>query len=185
MIKSYIILILTFMVSSCDSQNTQIKIKPFTQTDDSRCGPATLKMVLGYYGYDVSEDSLAIKCKHNYNQGCTNSDIERVLRGYGLRTYSKTYGTISDLKYWVDKNVPVIVDWFTTGVNPTDEDGPDGHASIVVGVTDTHVQLLDPEHGKVRNMKHNDFMRVWFDWEGSNHMEDNTKMNIRYMLVAW
>ena len=51
---------------SCDTEqvNPTIKIKPFIQSDDSRCGPATLKMILNYYGYDVSEDTLAFaeKC---------------------------------------------------------------------------------------------------------------------------
>ena len=171
---------------SCDTEqvNPTIKIKPFIQSDDSRCGPATLKMILNYYGYDVSEDTLALRCGHTYQQGCTNSDMEKVLKSYGFETFSKTNGTIEDLKYWISKGIPVIIDWFTTGVNPTNEDGPDGHASIVVGVTETHIQILDPEHGEVRNMKHNDFMRVWFDWEGSNQIESNTKMNLRYFLVA-
>ena len=172
---------------SCDTQqmNTKIKIKPFIQTDDSRCGPATLHMILDYYGITVTEDELAVLCNHSYQIGCTNSDMERVLKQYGLITLSKQNSSISDLKFWIDKDIPVIVDWFTTGVKPEDNDAPDGHASIVVGVDDTHVQILDPEHGKVRNFTHKDFMRVWFDWEGSNQIDSATKVNLRYMLVAF
>lgn len=176
---------ITTLSCSTEQVKTKINIEPFVQTDDSRCGPATLKMILSYHGIHESEDILAMKCGHTYQYGCTNSDMERVLKQYGFRTYSKTNATLHDIRYWIDKDIPIIVDWFTTGVNPNSNDVADGHASIVVGIDDYNIQILDPENGRIRNLNHNDFLKVWFDWEGSNQIEDSSKMNIRYMLVAY
>lgn len=161
-----------------------IELKPFIQTDDSRCGPATLKIVLDYYGISATEDELCIKCRHSYQNGCKNDDMEKVLESYGLKTYSKVNATIKDIEYWIEKRIPVIVDWFSTGVTVQDKDCADGHASIVVDIDDTHIYILDPEHGKIRKILQKDFMRVWFDWEDTNEIQPWTKMNIRYMLVA-
>lgn len=176
---------MTTIISCTKKYNKDIDIEPFVQTDDSRCGPATLKMVLNYYGIKASEDELAKECNHTYKNGCKNSDMERVLNSYGFDVESKENGTIEEIKEWVDEGIPVIVDWFTGGVNPKNEDVPNGHSSIVVGVDETHIRILDPEHGEIRNLKHEEFMRVWFDWEGTNEIQPWTKMNIRYMLVAW
>lgn len=162
---------------SCD-----IKINPFVQTDDSRCGPAVVKMVLDYYGIDATEDDLCPKLQHTYDLGCKNSDIERVFKEYGLKVHPKENGTIEDLKYWIDKKVPVIVDWLTPGVERDDMFMPNGHASIVIGVNKDNIKLLDPEHGKVRTIPHKEFMRVWFDWEKTEEIGPDTKMVLRYML---
>ena len=93
---------------SCDTQqmNTKIKIKPFIQTDDSRCGPATLHMILDYYGITVTEDELAVLCNHSYQIGCTNSDMERVLKQYGLITLSKQN---SSIKNWWKRLLSVLL----------------------------------------------------------------------------
>ena len=38
--------------------------------------------------------------------------------------------------------------------------------SIVSGLDDQYIYLQDPEIGMLRKIKRDDFMRVWFDFEG-------------------
>lgn len=47
------------------------------------CGPACLKMLLGYYGTDVQLEQLTEEC-HVTIGGCTGQDILRVGREHGL-----------------------------------------------------------------------------------------------------
>ena len=161
-----------------------IKIKPFVQTDDSRCGPATLKMILDFYGIDSSEDELCIKCNHTYELGCTNDDMENVLQSYGFKTISKNYSTIDELNNWIRKEIPVIIDWFSHPNEPNDVYCSNGHSSIVVDIDDKFIYILDPEIGKIRKFLHDEFLRVWFDWETSDTIDETDNLNIRYMLVV-
>lgn len=164
---------------SCDNV---LGLKPFVQSDDSRCGPAVVKMILDYYGIEVTEDELCPKLQHTYELGCKNSDMENLFKEYGLKIFPKENGTIEELKHWVNQGVPVIVDWFTPGVERNDLFMPNGHASIIVGVDDKNVKLLDPEHGGVRLIPHVEFMRVWFDWENTEELSSDSKLVLRYML---
>ena len=75
------------------------------------------------------------------------------------------------------------MDWFTGGVNPTRADMPNGHSSVVVGIDEKQVNLLDPEDGGLRNINRKDFLRVWFDWTGSPTVTPET-LQIRRMIVS-
>ena len=68
---------------------------------------------------------------------------------------------------WLHKQVPVIVDWFTRGRGDyPDSEIADGHYSVVAGLDAEYILLMDPEIGGVRRLARNDFLRVWFDFEG-------------------
>ena len=68
---------------------------------------------------------------------------------------------------WLEKGVPVIVDWFTRGRKDYgDSDVADGHYSVVMGLDDKYIYLQDPEIGKMRKLDREDFMTVWFDFTG-------------------
>lgn len=57
---------------------------PFvSQSKDTICGPASLKMLLGYYGIDVPIEILIDEC-HVSVDGCTAADLLRVGRAHGL-----------------------------------------------------------------------------------------------------
>lgn len=167
-----------------------LQVPAFKQSDDSRCGPASIKMVLAYYGINVPEDELCIRCEHTYELGCDDYGMKRAIESYGLSCEIFNDQTIEDLKYWVDRGIPTIVDWFTPGVDPKPGDMPNGHSSVVVDVTPTHVKLLDPENGKYRDILHTDFLRVWLDWRGRNNpylqyrtLQDD--MVIRQIMVPY
>jgi len=64
--------------------------------------------------------------------------------------------------------VPVIVNWFTKGrLDYPESEVADGHYSVVAGLEDKYIYLQDPEIGKIRKLKRDYFMRVWFDFKGN------------------
>lgn len=145
-----------------------LKIKPFQETlNASMCGPASLKMVLGYYGIEKSEKELSKLCKVDKNLGTDDKNIKRVAEQLGFKVVIKNNSNFGDIEKWLDKKVPVIIDWFTKGRKEYSEsEVADGHYSVVAGLDDKCIYLQDPEIGKIRKLKRDDFMRVWFDFKG-------------------
>lgn len=131
------------------------------------CGPASLKMVFDYYGYDKSEKDVAKMCATTNELGTDAEGIQRAARSIGLKAMTYDNSTLEDIQKWLDKKVPVIVNWFTRGrIDYPQEDVPDGHYSVVVGLDDEFIYLQDPEIGKLRKIDREDFMKVWFDFSG-------------------
>lgn len=132
------------------------------------CGPASLKIVLDYYGIQKSEKELAKLCCVDKELGVDDKDIKKVAEQLGFKVIIKNNSTFKDIEKWLDKKVPVIVDWFTKGRQEYSEsEVVDGHYSVVAGLDDKYIHIQDPEIGKIRKLKRNDFMHVWFDFEGS------------------
>lgn len=146
-----------------------IKLISFQETlHASMCGPASLKIALDYYGIEKSEKELAKMCKVDKNLGTDDKSIRRVAEQLGFKVVIKNNSNFKDIEKWLDKKVPVIVDWFTKGRQEYSEaEVADGHYSVVAGLDDKYIYLQDPEIGKIRKLKRDDFMRVWFDFEGS------------------
>jgi ABC-type bacteriocin/lantibiotic exporter with double-glycine peptidase domain len=146
-----------------------IKLRPFQETlYASMCGLASLKIVLNYYGIEKSEKELAKLCKVDKDLGVDDKDIKRVAEQLGFKVVIKNNSTFKDIEKWLDKEVPVIVNWFTKGRQEYSEsEVADGHYSVVTGLDDKYIYIQDPEIGKIRKLKRSDFMHVWFDFEGS------------------
>lgn len=161
-----------------------LKITPFKQSDSSRCGPAVIKMVLDYYGITASEDDIAKRCHWTYELGCTNSQMKKAIESYGLESEIYNNSTLEDVEYWLKQDIPVIVDWFTPGANPALSDMPNGHSSIVVDIDSEWVHLMDPEIGKVRKIRREEFMRVWFDWEKTLTIQSWDDLVIRQAMIV-
>ncbi|MEK9195428.1 MAG: papain-like cysteine protease family protein, partial [Patescibacteria group bacterium] len=93
--------------------------------------------------------------------------------------------TLDDIRRWLDKKVPVIVNWFTRGrMDYDDSEVPDGHLSVVVGLDDEYIYLQDPEIGVLRKISRDDFMKVWFDFKGE-YIEDWDDMIIRQLIAVY
>jgi predicted double-glycine peptidase len=163
-----------------------IKFKIFKQSNESLCGPASVRSVLNYWGIVREERTIAEKTDYSFKKGCTNEGIVKALKYYGLEAEIQKECTIKDLKYWVDQGIPVIVDFFVTSLNPGEDILPDGHCGVVIKVSTNLIWIADPWDGKVRKFKHEDFLRVWFDWKGSPSTTiDKGKHDIRVMIIAY
>ncbi|MEA2701850.1 MAG: hypothetical protein QOE22_559 [Candidatus Parcubacteria bacterium] len=130
------------------------------------CGPASLKIVLGYYGLDKSEQELAGLIGVT-ELGSNAEGIARAAESLGFKTLIKNESSFEDIEEWLSKNTPVIVNWFTRGRSDySDSAVPDGHYSVVTGLDEESIYLQDPETGGLRKIAREDFLGVWFDFEG-------------------
>ncbi len=131
-------------------------MKPFRQSA-GLCGPASLKMVLEYFGIKKSEKELAKLCRANPHHGTTATNMVLAAKKLGFKAAYKDFSSIKEIKKYLDKKIPVIVDWFSLD---------DGHYSVVAGIDTKFIYLQDPELGKINKIDLITFQRVWFDFEG-------------------
>ncbi len=142
------------------------------------CGPACLKMILYYYGTEVSEDELGRVAKTTLEHGTTNENLLLAAQAYGLDGRWHEFGTLEELRGYTEKDIPIIVEWFSSGEGP--EPG-EPHFSIVIGVDETHVILLDPEDGKRYEFSQIKFMSVWFSFSGP-FIKNASEVHVRWYL---
>lgn len=145
-----------------------LNLKPFQETPGMNyCGPASLKIVLDYYGSVKTEKELVRMAGWNKELGVDNQEIKKAAVILGFKVKIKNNSNYRDIQNWLNKGVPVIVNWFTRGRSDySDSATADGHYSVVVGLDDKFIYLQDPEIGKIRKIKRCDFMKVWFDFKG-------------------
>lgn len=145
-----------------------LNVKAFQETlHQGLCGPASLKIVLDYYGLVKSEQELTELTGTTSGMGTDDKGIARIAESLGFKTVIKNESDFSDIENWLRKGVPVIVDWFTRGrADYPDSEVADGHYSVVVGLDDDSIYLQDPEIGEIREIRRDDFLKVWFDFSG-------------------
>ncbi len=143
-----------------------------------------MKMVFDYYGIEKSEAEIAKLCCMTEDLGANDQGIKQAAERLGFKVEIKNNSAFEDIQYWLDKKVPVIVDWFTRGrTDYDDSEVADGHYSPVVGLDDKYIYLQDPEIGKLRKIKKEDFMKVWFDFKGE--YIDPNELIIRQIIVIY
>jgi predicted double-glycine peptidase len=162
-----------------------LRVKPFQETlNAGMCGPASLKIVLDYYGVEKSEKELAKLFGVKKDLGTDDLGIKRVAESLGFKVRIKNNSSFKDIEDWLKKGVPVIVDWFTRGrMDYTDSSVADGHYSVVTGLDEKYVYLQDPEIGKIRKLTREDFLTVWFDFTGKNIKAD--ELIIRQIIAIY
>jgi len=163
-----------------------LPVKPFQETlHGSFCGPAVIKMVLGYYGIEKTETEVAELSNKDDSLGISDQDIKRVLEDAGLKVEIKNFASFEDIQSVLDKKAPVIVNWLTRGRYDYEEDDvADGHYSVVCGLDEDNIYLQDPEIGRMRTILKEDFIRVWFDFT-SDHIEKWEDLVVRQMIAVY
>jgi len=162
-----------------------LKVKPFQETlGKGLCGPASLKIVLAYYGVEKSEKELAKLSGWNKKLGVDDKGIKKAAEKLGFKVKIKDNSSFDDVGKWLGKDAPVIVDWLSRGRNDYPEsEMADGHYSVVCGLDNKLIYLQDPEIGKIRKIKQDDFKRVWFDFK-SEYINKN-ELIIRQIIVVY
>lgn len=156
-----------------------IKLKPFRQTPGF-CGPVSLKMVLDYYGVSVPETEIAKVAGATREKGTSIEGLVKAAKHFGFRAFVKEKSTLGDLRYYIKREIPVIVDWFFEN---------DGHYSVVVDIDKKNIVLMDPTLRKVfiyvrrRKFSTEEFLRIWFDFPG-DFIKDPKDLILRLMLVV-
>src|SRR3989344_626626 len=163
-----------------------LKVEPFQETlNAGMCGPASLKMVLDYYGIKKTEEDLAGLCETDSELGTNVASLRKAAEGLGFDVEIKNESSFKDIQEWLNKDVPVIVSWLSGGRRDYDDSNvPDGHYSPVVGLDGSYICLQDPEIGKIRKVARNDFLRVWFDFDGA-YIKSANDLMLRIIIAIY
>lgn len=168
-------LIRNIIVEQLDDDE-RLDIKPFDQTR-GYCGPASLKMVLRYFGDERTEEEVAEIAGASHQDGAPGENLVAAAQALGYDAWLEDDAKIEDLvKYVVDDELPVIVDWFSTN---------EGHYSVVVGIDEEkqEIKLQDPEIGKMRTIPLDEFENIWFDFD-SDRPEKDTFVIRRLIVIC-
>ncbi len=150
-----------------------LNITPFRQKP-GYCGPASLKMVLGFFGVKITEKKMVEISGCSNTRGIKAEGLVRAARKLGFQAQIKDFSDLKDIKEWVNqKKIPVIVDWFAF---------EGGHYSVVSGIDRENIYLEDPSLGHRRAMKLATFKRLWFDFP-NDYLKSKSELIIRRMIV--
>ena len=147
---------------------------PAVDQSTGMCGPASLKAVLAYYGVEQTEDELRKLSGATEEDGVDATGLARAAKALGFRARVQHGARLADIKAWLQKGVPVIVDWFST---------EEGHYSVVTAIRDGDIFMIDPELGTEREMPLDKFERVWFDFDEST--EEHEGLVNRVLLAVY
>ena len=132
------------------------------------CGPASMKMVMDYYGVVRSEKHWAMLTanridrktgKINLFYGCSERKMVEAAKDFGFKGVVKQNSSIKELRKYIKKGIPVLVNWNS----PTQG----SHFSVAIGFDKDKIILADPEFGKMTKWKAVDFIDRWYDFLGS------------------
>lgn len=90
------------------SKGHYINDVPFVAQEDFFCGPASLAMVLNFYGMKITQEEIAKEIYLKKLKGALNIDLLMYARqkGFQARYYS---GSIDDLKANISNDAPLIL----------------------------------------------------------------------------
>jgi ABC-type bacteriocin/lantibiotic exporter with double-glycine peptidase domain len=148
-----------------------LDLRTFEQSN-GYCGPASLKIVLDYYGVRKSERALAELCGATRERGTSARGLVSAARKLGFDAYMKTGSSLKELEA-LSREVPVIVDWC--------HQSEGGHYSVVAGFNGKDIVLSDPYGGKIVEMPKMEFDSRWYDFYGDRPRQPYI---VRRMIVV-
>lgn len=149
------------------------------------CGPASLKMVLAYFGIEKTEAELVHMCRTDPRLGTDEDGIRQAAEELGFAVEIKDESSIADVEKYLGRGIPVIVNWFSRGRPDYGvSEVPDGHYSVVVAIDKGHIYLQDPEIGSLRKLDIPDFLHVWFDFKGEQ-VGSWSDMIVRQLIAVY
>jgi len=155
-----------------------LPVKPIRQKTGF-CGVAALRMVLEFFGCKIGERDLIKLTYATAKKGTSAAGIVNAALQLDFVAEIKDQASFKDIKYWLNKKIPPIVDWFSMFGGASE-----GHYSVVVGLDKKYIYLIDPEIGRRRKMSREDFKRVWFDFGGDFIKIKNDLILRRLIVIA-
>jgi len=170
---------------SCSAAPSLIKVPFVRQSKSYTCGVAASESVLGYYGEDNRESTLADTLQTSEQTGTSYMNIAKLgaSKGYNVVVFDNEkqndsgieHKPIMDLKMlqsYLDKKIPVIVliqAWSEKKVDYA-KDWDDGHYVVAIGYDNANVYFMDPATlGNYTYIPVREFMTRWHDIDGKDH----------------
>lgn len=135
------------------------------------CGTTSLAYTLQYFGIDVSPDEVDAQLRFHENDMFTDPiGIKEFSQSQGLDAGIFINGTVEDIKYYTDQNIPVLLNISTTAGDPDIFGGhwvvalsvcEDEEASLG-GIPKTTVVMYDP-NGRQFGMSPSHLYEFWND----------------------
>ena len=149
--------------------NKKMKINvPFYRQDtDYTCGPTSLQMVFSFFGSFKSEAELTKNLLANSEVGTKHQHMIDVATRNGFFCYVNNASTFSELKVFLNKGLPIIVDF-------TEPTGGEPHYAVITGISRRRVILNDPANGEDFELSEKDFLSHW---------RDSSTRSERWMMV--
>ncbi len=130
------------------------------QVNDYMCGPATLQMVLAFFGDYRSQRKvrklMMASPRELETRSADNNKMVKAVQRAGFYAYVNDYSSLAELKYFISQGYPVVVNY----IEPSDEDG---HFAVAKGYN-TELQtiiLSDPWNGDDFMLPEEQFMTRW------------------------
>ncbi len=130
----------------------------------NNCGPATLSMLLDFYGINATQQEIADQLRpynnpqgYNDDKSVTLDELASYSEQKGLTTFKRPGGDINKLKQFVANGIPVItITWI-------DEKGGFGHYRIIKGFDENKQQVIEDDSifGQNQPVTYNEFNRLW------------------------
>ena len=191
-LRLFLVAVLLTAFVSCDSSSGDdtphlagiqhfLMVPLARQSTDYTCGVAALQSVLGYYGEDIRQDTLAAALGSTEADGTDYHAIERYAKSNGYNTVVQTERTLDDLKALVDRGVPPIILIQAWAEDPAnwETDYADGHYVVALGYDDTKIYFMDPSTlGNYTSIPVDEFLQRWHDRE-----RDGTLLNHFLMTI--
>ena len=143
-----------------DKKYFVLPVGTYRQTSVWTCGPTALKIVLNYFGKDLSESYLAKLSKTTKSGGTNPSDLVKVAKQFGLYAKDKQNLTVLEVKKNIKSGNLIIANY-----QYTPKFG-DGHYAVIIGYDKNKFILSDPanDSGYVI-VKISDFIKLWYELE--------------------
>lgn len=145
-----------------------LQVPHLRQQRDWSCGPACVRMVLRYFGEDVSESDLIEALSASDRDGTSPERIMQHLRARGLAVRQRRKADIRWLQLQASARTPVLVacqDWaHKPGRTDYAHSWDNGHYAVVVAASPETVTLCDPSSKRPRrHIPAADFLARWRD----------------------
>lgn len=153
-----VFLSILFLLNLAHASEVKIEKIPFYPAEDNQCGPASLAMVLNFFGINVNPSEISREIFSREAKGTSDFDMILYARKSGLKV--KQYnGNLEDLEKKISKGYPIIVMvdegfWFYRKY----------HYMVVVGYNEREIIV---NSGKYQNL-HVDKKTFIKKWEKTN-----------------
>jgi ABC-type bacteriocin/lantibiotic exporter with double-glycine peptidase domain len=154
---------------------------------DAECGNTSLKAVLWFLGKPVSARQLGVLAGTTQD-GTDHAGLVKAARRAGAAVFERSSGTVAELRWFLAKDLPVIVGWWSQDAGDVNFDArwslaerrarDCGHFSVISGIDGGRVLLMDPQWTVRRRrsrvvgrrwMSIRDFRRVWYDTDTARY----------------